>query len=223
MARAAFVTLFAVASPALLSIVSCSLSSAGTDWEYPGGDTPYEEATSLFAEGDAGRVTFSTNAASYNSARGYTVWAGIEGLAVPEGGPFGEATCEVSKEAGDANAGYGLVFCRGRNVSGDDSMYVLMINARRQFAVGKAVNARYDPIRSWTETPALLPGWGAANRLRVARDAERSRFTVWCNGTAVCEFEDDAEVGSDGGAGYLVVISPYDDFPETTVKVVFSR
>ncbi len=212
----------AIAATSAIFAASCSLSAAGSGWEYSGGDAPYEEATSLFAEGDDGRVTFSTNDTTYHSPRGYTVWSVSEGLGGHSGDPFVGVSGAASKETGDASAGYGLVFCRGVNGSGDETMYVLLINVKRQFAVGKAVNGSYVSIRPWTESPALFAGWGAENRLRVTRDGAGGRFTVRCNGAAACEFESDAEVNGSGDAGYVVVISPYDDFPETTVKVVFS-
>ncbi len=219
--RAAILTRLAVI--ALLPVASCSLSASGSGWEHGGGSATYVEATSLFLDDGSGRVTFSTNEAAYQSPRGYTVWTEVAGMGGVPDVSFREVSCAASKETGDAAAGFGLVFCRGQNGSGDESMYVLMTNVRGQFAVGKAVRAAYVPIRPWTASSALMPGWGAENRLRVTRDGQGGRFTAWCNGTAVCEFEGDAEVGAFGGAGYVVVISPYDDFPESTVKVVFSR
>lgn len=215
-----------VAVATLISVtmtLSCSLAPPDPGWDYGLDGATYAEITSLFVSDEGGCATFITNEVSYHSPRGYTIWCEAEGLGGPANEPFSEVSCAVSKETGDATAGFGLVLCRGENGSGDSTMYVVMINVKRQYAIGKAVNARYIPIKTWTESSALLAGWGAENRIRVTYDGSTNRYAVLLNGTVAWNFENDGEVNDSGGAGYLAVISPYDDFPETTVKIVFSR
>ena len=78
---------------------------------------------------DGGDVTFTTNDPAYWTENGYTLWA-------PTGGspnPFASIGRNLVKTEGDADAGYGLVFCHydTHDSAFAETMLVVMLNTKK--------------------------------------------------------------------------------------------
>jgi hypothetical protein len=183
------------------------------------------EASELFAEegeDEEGNVTtrLRTNDRKYRGTNGSTLWT-VWG----EEEEFSGREVRTSKASGDAAAGYGLVICHGVRESGgreEETMLVVMINNRGEYAVGRVIGGSYRSIAWWTKNAAIR-GWsGAPNEIKVSKEGEE--FVVACNGIEVWRFADTEEPVHRGGRnGYVVVISPLDRFPEEETDVYFTE
>jgi hypothetical protein len=176
-----------------------------------------EEASSLFVESPAepGFFAFETNDAAYITDRGYTLWA----LKAAEQSPFASRTAMLNKSSGSAEAGYGIVFCHR---SAEERMLVVMIDTQQEYIVGEATGSAFTAIVPWTASAYLKKGYNQDNELGLRLDQATRTFTLALNGVDVKTFsaiETDYELG--GGNGYLVVISPWDEFPGTPVSLSF--
>ena len=202
----------------LYAVVSCSLPSSAivSDSE----SISFDQVNELFVdEPSSGMVIFKTNDEHYWSANGYTLWALDGDASTGTTSDFVSQSRILSKTSGDAYAGYGIVFCQGENSALQNTMYTVMINTKQQYCIGKVIGAEYSSIQWWTASTSLFSGWGTANQVDVAYDTANDVYTVSLNGTEVYKFANDSEVNDGGNSGYLVVISPYDIFPDTTVEV----
>jgi hypothetical protein len=164
-----------------------------------------------------------TNDPQYWSQRGYTLWTawGEDDLR-----PFTERTVTVSKAKGYGGAGYGLVICQGTRAVGGkeaETMLTVMINNSGQYALGKVIGGRYEDIAWWASSPHINSiGDGAPTTIRVAY--AEGKFSLYFNDSFVRDFADViAPVHSGGRDGYIVVIAPYDRFPEDEVDVYFTE
>jgi hypothetical protein len=202
-------------------VLGCSPSGGSDDPEDQdhGGTGTIEEASELFVESttEPGLFKFETNDDAYISDRGFTLWA----LKAAAQDPFVSRTVVLNKSGGDAWAGYGIVFCHHAAAEGE-SMLVVMIDRQGEYIVGEATGSVFTAIVPWTTSTSLKQGLNQDNKIAVRLDA--STFTLSINDVDVKTFsaiETDYELGGDNG--YLVVISPWDKFPGTPVKVSFKE
>jgi hypothetical protein len=215
--------------PALLALAlaaasGCSSPSRESDEEPErespageGGGGTALEASALFVvdPSEPSLVDFETNDDAYISDRGYTLWA----LKARSQSPFVARTAVLNKRSGSAEAGYGLVFCHHE---ADERMLVAMIDMQQEYIVGEAVGSRFTAIVPWTASAFLKKGCNQDNEIGLRLDAESRVFTLSLNGVDVKSFSAiEPEYELDGGNGYLVVVSPWDVFPRTPVRVAF--
>jgi hypothetical protein len=170
-----------------------------------------------------GRSIFKTNDPAYWGPYGYTLWT----LAGTPLSPFISRQVQVNKVSGDGAAGYGMVFCHYD--TGDpfvgETMLVAMIDTQREFIVGEVTGASFSEIVPWTESEYLRTGYNQSNVMKVAYDAGEREFALFLNGGEAARFRDDNGPFHDagGGNGYIVVISPRDEFPLAPVHVIFQE
>ena len=177
----------------------------------------------LFVDGTAaGEVIFFTNDTRYWSTLGYTLWA----LNGETADPFTSRHVKCNKIAGSARAGYGLVFCH--YASGDaavgETMLAVLINAAGEYIVGEVTDDTFTQLFPWTESDNLYHGYNKGNVVRVDWDSAESLFNLYFNGILETTFTDEEAPLHEGGAnGYMVVISPEDQFPDESVPCNFYR
>jgi hypothetical protein len=198
-----------------------------TNKEKPDGSQHVVRMDEMFVseEEDAGanrtRTVFRTNDKRYWTLNGMTVWT------VWDGGEtdFDSRTVTMGKSIGYSGGGYGVVFCQGEyEVKGIKTpvMLVVMINNEGQYIIGKAVGGVFTDIGWWKASPYLRRGSGAANEVRVFYEAGNSEYCLEINGYVIENFRDDGVPALRGGKnGYIVVITPYDKFPESGIDVYF--
>jgi hypothetical protein len=216
--------LLALMAIAVAAAIGCSSPGPDSDGESgkssqkeEGESGTAQEASSLFVvdPGEPSLVEFETNDDAYISDRGYTLWA----LKANSQSPFVARTVVLNKRSGSAEAGYGLVFCHH---GADERMLVAMIDTQQEYIVGEAVGSRFTAIVPWTNSAYLKKGYNQDNEIGLRLDAGSSTFTLTLNGVGVKSFSAmEPEYELDGGNGYLVVVSPWDEFPGTPVHVTF--
>jgi hypothetical protein len=172
------------------------------------------------------KTVFHTNDVRYWSWKGLTAWTVWEDAASIV--PFTSRTVTMSKVNGYISGGYGFVICQGeRTVDEKDevteaTMLVVMINNDGEYLIGEAIGARFTEFDWWKRTPYLQSNAGAENEVTVTYDGDVEEFSLSINGHFVEKFRDDLKpVHRQGKNGYLVVITPFDDFPRTDIEVYF--
>ncbi len=178
--------------------------------------TVIEQNSTLFAEDSAaGVVSFTTNDTRYNGQYGYTLWT----EEAADFTPFTHLNVTLSKMSGNDAAGYGVLFC-----SRDDSMLIVLINTRKEYLIGELTGNAFTPIGGWQESADLVPGYNVTNILDITLDPETGTFVLAFNSGDPVTFRDDEEPYHTGGRnGYMVVVSPIDDFPDIPVSVTFKN
>lgn len=207
---------------AMVILAGCPAPTLETPENDGGGTGTIEESSTLFELDSEHPRTyeFETNDTRYEGGSGYTFW-GLTGDAQE---PFAERTVRMTKYSGNATAGYGIVICHGTASGGDETMLVVMINVSREYIVGEVVGAQFFTLVPWATSLNLRYGLNQTNTVRVARDAESGDFTLYLNGTKTAVFRDDeAPYHTGGGNGLIAVVSPLDEFPETSVRVTFEE
>jgi len=187
-------------------------------------DAPSEavvETSDLFVVQTDGSCTFSTNDPAYWGPYGYTLWA----MPCPAQPTFTQRDVLLTKQSGNLTAGYGIVFCQysTANQANDETMLIVMINAKQQYSVGEATGSVYTPYTTpmWVEDKILSGGIGMNNEVKVTRESD-GNFSLFLNGKQAMSFSDGRRpLQTGGGEGYLVVISPQDSFPANPVTVTF--
>ncbi len=182
-----------------------------------------EEVSDLFVQQADGGYLFTTNDPAYWGPYGYTLWA----MPCPTQATFTRRDVTLIKTSGNANAGYGIVFCQydTGNASHDETMLVVMINKSGQYSVGEATSSVYSAYTSslWIQDAHLAQGDGMPNEVEVARDAS-GLFTLSLNKTPVMTFHDGrTPLHTGGGQGYIAVISPQDSCPSIPVSVTYKE
>lgn len=179
----------------------------------------------LFVEainGETGETatSFRMNDAKYWSESGYTLWTVWEDD--PGAVDFSRRSVRLSKSDGDQSAGYGIVICQ-RDVDGiGKCMLTVLINTEGYYAIGKAINAKYEAIHPWERSALLKTGYGTGNTIEVTYEKSSKEFALFFNGGFVRYFRDDDEpVLTRGNNGYIVVVSPQDDFPDEYIDLKF--
>ena len=178
-------------------------------------ETKIEQNATLFqGSGEEGITTFRTNDKGYlKGGKGSTLWTVMTNHGE---GRFEEITVEVSKTSGNALGGYGVVFC----IQGNRMLSVL-INKDRQYAIGKITGGRYEKLQEWKPSLKLHKG-DIVNNINIKKDG--SQFVLSFNGQEETRFSDTKEGKLEvGEAGYAVVISPEEEFPQNSVEVRFKK
>jgi hypothetical protein len=180
-----------------------------------------QQVSSLFVQQANGSYDFTTNDSAYIGPNGFTLWS----LAPADQATFVRRTVSLSKASGELYAGYGIVFCQYDTGSPAlvESMLLVMINAAQQYTVGEATGSTYTPYTSplWVPSTSLVRGYGVSNTVEVTRD-ETGLFSLFLNSGLEMTFRDGRTPLRVGGRdGYLAVISPYDNFPNIPVSVLF--
>ncbi len=178
--------------------------------------TIIEENSSLFVEvGGTGIIEFATNDTKYSEQFGYTLWS-QEGLVSD---PFTNLNVTLSKLSGNDIAGYGVVFG-----SHDDTMLVVLINTKKEFIIGELTGNLFTVLQSWDNAASLKSGYNQTNIIDITYDSGTGDFDLSLNGVWITTFrDDDAPFHTQGKNGYIVVISPLDDFPNIPVSITFKN
>ena len=200
----------------ILITLGCSVTPVPVDVKDPEDVTVIEENSSLFVEdGVTGVVEFTTNNTKYSEQFGYTLWS-QEGLVSD---PFTNLNVTLSKLSGNDVAGYGVVFG-----SHDDTMLVVLINTKKEFIIGELTGNLFTVLQSWDDTASLKSGYNQTNIIDITYDSGTGDFDLSLNGVPVTTFrDDDAPFHTQGKNGYIVVISPLDDFPNIPVSITFKK
>ena len=207
--------LLPVLLPMLIMVQSCPVSFLQPSPQMPESSTAVQNSDLFVRDKDSGVVTFSTNDEAYIGEYGYTLWTEEPEVFTP----FVRLNVTLSKISGDEYGGYGVVFC-----SSEEAMLVLLINTKKEYLIGKLTGNAFVPMSGWEETQDLLSGYNRTNTVDITRDPESGSFMVSFNGGTPVIFRDDEEPYLTGGKnGYLVVVSPRDDFPDVPVSVTFKE
>jgi hypothetical protein len=215
-----------VLAAALIFFAGCPVTpTPESDAQTAGGTSGVAQVDTLFVETTtgSGQFVFTTNDTAYWGAYGCTLWT----LRGESEEPFVSREVTLNKVSGNGSAGYGAVFCCYDTgaISLGETMLVVMINTRREYIVGEVTGAAFTEIIPWTESENLIAGYNVANTVSLAYDAAEGEFSLSLNGGPAVTFRDDVEPYHDSGGrnGYMVVISPLDDFPDTPVHVIFTE
>jgi hypothetical protein len=215
----------------IAGLCGCSLNSIDSennDSGLPDAEAPIAVVDSLFDESalESGKTQthFHTNNPQYWTWSGFSIWTVWD---AGEQAVFTERTVELSKPNGALHAGYGLVICQGSRVYNGASvptMLVVMINNNGQYSIGKVIGAAYHEMVWWTNSGLLQAGAGVQNELKIQYDGENQEFYLFINGSEERVFKDsETPVHYGGKSGYIVVISPVDNFPSKDVDVYFTE
>lgn len=196
-------------------LAGCPSPQDTIDPELPSGESIEEVSTLFVKDSETGIVAFETNDSGYTGEYGYTLWT--EGETIYS--PFTHLNITLSKLSGNSDAGYGVVFC-----STGTSMLLILINVNREYLIGELDGNVFTVIQEWSETEDLYGGYNQGNVLDLVYDSSAEEFSLSFNGNGTVTFRDDEEpYHTEGRNGYMVVISPRDEFPEVPVSVTFKE
>lgn len=179
---------------------------------------PVERVDELFEYDGDETTTITTNNGAYWSSYGYTLWA-INNT-IPEG-DFTERTVSLIKHSGDSVAGYGIVVCHAYRTDYGYTMITVMINTSGFYTVGKVIGADYESVVDWKKSDMLTEGKGPENKLHLVYDKDNKEYTLYINDVETETFDVTEPIHESGRSGYIVVISPQDNFPAVPVSVSF--
>jgi hypothetical protein len=169
------------------------------------------------------QTVFATNDERFWTHEGMTLWT-VWGNGSKA---FDSRTVLMGKSLGYSGGGYGMVFCQGEHeVNGErkPAMLVVMINNEGYYIIGKAVGGVFTDFGWWKATPYLQRGSGALNEVAVTYEEESGGYRLDINGYFIERFRDDDEPALRGGRdGYIVVITPFDQFPQSSVAAYFKE
>jgi len=213
------------AMAAALILASCPTGYMPERTEYPETPPPYFHAEELFASEDYGdgmtRTVFKTNDVKYWTLEGLTMWT-VWGEGEAE---FGRRTVRIAKVRGYSGGGYGMVFCHGEyNIGGKKTpaMLMVMINSDGYYIIGKVQGGIFKDFGWWKTTPYINKSAGYLNEITVSYEKENGEYILEINGIEIERFRDDNEPALRGGRnGYVVVITPFDKFPDSGIDVYF--
>jgi len=167
------------------------------------------------------KTVFKINDPAYWTAKGTTIWT-VWGENVQT---FTERTVSMAKAYGYVSGGYGMVFCQGEyEVEGRSvhAMLVVMINNLGQYIMGKAIGGVFTDYGWWKNTSHLNQTPGSLNEVTVFFDETSHEYCLNINGYEVDRFTDNSIPALRSGKnGYIIVITPYDNFPSVGIDVCF--
>ncbi|MCR5387129.1 MAG: hypothetical protein K6E69_08410 [Treponema sp.] len=210
-------------------ITACTLPagtySAGTTGTESG--TGSEKKDDLFVEDEeSGEYVFDVNDKKYIRKEGYTVWTE---LYENKSDVFEAVECRVNKEYGYTEAGYGVVFLCGEK-NGKKYLMTVLINSCQKYCIGKVENNEFKMIQNWTFTSNLAGGnGGIVNRIKVeymTSGENKNKFRLLLNGEEETYFSDTDNMNPEFKGtwwGYAAVISPFDNFDISRVKVIYRK
>ena len=210
---------------AALVLTGCAEGYIPERTRYQETPPPYFLAEELFVSEDNGegitRTVFRTNDMRYWTLEGLTMWT-VWGESEAE---FEKRTVKMAKSRGYAGGGYGIVFCHGEyNVEGiqTPAMLVVMINNEGYYIIGKVQGGIFNDFGWWKATPYLNKSAGYLNEVTVSYEKGNGEYILEINGNEIERFRDDNEPALRGGKnGYVVVITPFDKFPDSGIDVYF--
>ena len=196
-------------------------TTGGSDGGGEGDDFPddpgdfIEEKSDLFVNDGTGRLLFFLNDQQYAN-KGYTFWRYLESNWEAEQG----MSMELVKESGNYLGGYGFFFAGGQIDGYGECMLILLIQKDGNFAVGKAVDGRYESIAGWKGNDYLRKGYGVKNTVGVRQNIDNNEYIVSINGLDAYRFIDEDEpVCAGNRTGAAAVVTSAEEFPQTAVKV----
>ena len=200
---------------AVFMFSGCPVSPVKPEPVLPDGESIEMNSSLFVTDSGIGTVSFSTNDNAYTGEYGYTLWTEEETVH----DPFTRVNVTLSKLSGDDTAGYGVVFC-----SHDDTMLLVLINTKKEYLIGELTGNVFNELQGWKESSDLFGGYNQTNILDITLDSGTGVFSLSFNGGISVTFRDDEEPYHTGGKnGYLVVVSPRDDFPDVPVSVTFKE
>jgi outer membrane translocation and assembly module TamA len=103
-------------------------------------------------------------------------------------------------------------------------MLVVLINTKKEFIIGELTGNLFTILQPWDDTENLKSGYNQNNIIDITYDAGTGDFDLSFNGVLVTTFrDDDAPFHTVGKNGYIVVISPMDNFPNIPVSLTFKK
>ena len=218
----------------VLTLTAATLLFAGCRFDGSDGENPEEgeipfftKAEELFVprKDEEGKTltVFKTNDKKYWTYDGMTLWT-VWG---EDSGAFKRRTVKTAKSDGYSAGGYGIVFCQGEHETDGKTvcaMLVVMINNEGQYILGKAYGGVFVDFGWWKTSPYLNRGTGKSNEITVDYDESKTEFVFYANGKEIERFRDEEEPAlRNGKNGYIVVTTPFDNFPSTAVDVYFGE
>jgi len=209
---------------AALAIFGCTNDASEPDPQ-PEDIPPFVWLDDLFvSEVDEDGITktnFRTNDVRYWDYEGTTIWTTWGEM----GTIFDSRTVRMAKSSGFSGGGYGVVFCKSEHeIEGVEThaMLVVMINNQRQYIIGKKVGGIFIDFGWWKTTPYLNMGAGATNEITIFYDENNQEYCLEINRREIERFSDDNfPVLRSGRNGYIVVITPFDNFPASWININF--
>ena len=196
---------------------ACDLPSASEVYLADPDTTTIPQNSTLFRTGEQSgneTLSFKTNDKTYmNDGKGSTLWTVQTNYSEQK---FEAITVEAIKVSGNTLGGYGIVFCIQGN-----RMLCVLINGERKYAIGKITDGRYKKLREWRSSSHLHQGT-ILNRIGIVKDG--NNFVLSFNGEEETRFSDSiAPRLAFGNTGYVVIVSPNEDFPKNPVDVRFTK
>jgi hypothetical protein len=174
----------------------------------------------LFIPNASGSVDFSTNDTQYNSNNGCHLWCVLENKQ-PE---FKSWDVNCTKFSGKNSAGYGVILGYRDDEFFGKTMLQILINSQKAYTIMEIVENTVTYIVPWNESAFLNEGYNQRNVLRITYNSTQREYQLFINSELETSFRDDtAPFHTYGQQGYVVVISPQENFPAIPVEVRFEE
>ena len=166
---------FFVSCAALVLLCGCEMpvKTAGNNGYESGSTGQIERTDDLFVNqnGDENKYILDVNDKKYIKENGYTVWTEI---GVNDSSSFEKITCNMNKEYGDTDAGYGIIFLFNSNEN-HEYLLTVLINNKQKYCIGRLKDSSFSLIQNWTKTENLTVGnTGNGNEISVEYVTEGS-------------------------------------------------
>ena len=103
-------------------------------------------------------------------------------------------------------------------------MLLVLINTKREYLIGELTGNAFSELQGWKESSDLFGGYNQTNIMDISLDSGEGVFSLSFNAGSPVIFRDDEEpYHTEGKNGYMVVVSPLDDFPDVPVSVTFKE
>jgi len=200
----------------IVLITGCSVTSNTSTVKGPEDTAVIEANSELFIlDTGTGIISFTTNNVKYTGEHGYTLWT--EESTIQD--PFVHLNVSLNKTSGNEAAGYGVLFG-----SHDNTMLVVLINIYQEFIIGELTGNIFTELQDWKRDESLKSGYNKSNIIDISCSSGTDNFSLSFNGGEINSFRDDDEpFHLSGKNGYIIVISPLDNFPETPVSITFKK
>lgn len=189
-----------------------------------------QEMNALFEyDSEKREYQFQTSAEQFVGENGYTVWC-TPHLREKVQNDSGnnevnefEFETTISKESGNMDAGYGVVFC-AQEMDSVQFMLCVLINSKGMYIAGKVRDGLFERISDWQNSNSIKKGYGVENKILISYKEEEKSFMLKINDSFVTMISVEEDLFSKSSRyGYAVVISNNEKFPENPVKCVFKQ
>lgn len=174
----------------------------------------------FFKQSENNEYTFALNDPQYSSSKGYTFLNILESSTVLD-----EIEFSAVKESGSLSCGYGIAFDFNSDVNStaisNTTFLCVLIRISGEYAIGKVTNGQYTPIYEWTKCSALKTGVGIDNIMKVSKQEGQWKITFNDNSDLSILLSSKSNNSELLKHGFIVVVSPNENFPITSVKVRF--